>query len=66
LEKVPLAALEEQHHSTDPLQKTFAALMLGYAKGDAIPGRLETARQYGVTLHSISDYSAPFRKAASA
>jgi uncharacterized protein YbjT (DUF2867 family) len=66
LEKVPLAALEEQHRSTDPLQKTFAALMLGYAKGDAIPGSLETARQYGVTLHSVSDYAASFRKAASA
>src|SRR5207237_10018281 len=66
LEKVPLAALEEQHRSADPLQKTFAALMIGYAKGDTIPGSLETARQYGVTLHSISDYAAPFRKAAGA
>ncbi|HKD49582.1 MAG TPA: NmrA family NAD(P)-binding protein [Candidatus Acidoferrum sp.] len=66
LERVPLAALEEQHRSTDPLQKTFGALMMAYAKGDAIPGCLETARQYGVTLHSVSDYAAPFRKAASA
>ncbi|HEV2194356.1 MAG TPA: NmrA family NAD(P)-binding protein [Candidatus Acidoferrum sp.] len=66
LENVPLAALEEQHRSADPLQKTFAALMIGYAKGDAIPGSLETARQYGVTLHSVSDYAATFRKAASA
>ncbi len=66
LENVPLAAIEEQSHSTDPLQKTFAALMIGYAKGDAIPGSLETARQYGVTLHSVSDYAATLRKAASA
>lgn len=66
VEKVPLAALEEQHGSSDPLQKTFAALMMGYAKGDAIPGSLETARQYGVTLHSVSDYAATFRKAATA
>lgn len=66
LENVPLAALEEQHHSNDPLQKTFAALMMGYAKGDAIPGSLETARQYGVTLHSVSDYAATFRKVATA
>ena len=66
LEKVPLAALEEQHRSTEPLQKTFAALMIAYAKGDAIPGSLETARQYGVTLHSVSDYAATFRKAATA
>ena len=66
LERVPLAALEDQHRSADPLQKTFAALMIGYAKGDAIPGSLETARQYGVTLHSVSDHAARFRKAASA
>ena len=66
LETVPLAALEEQHRSTDPLQKTFAALMIGYAKGDAIPGSVETARQYGVKLRSVSDYAATFRKAASA
>ncbi|PYT69495.1 MAG: hypothetical protein DMG39_18280 [Acidobacteria bacterium] len=62
LEKVPLAALEEQHRSTDPLQKTFAALMIGYAKGDVIPGSLETARRYGVTLHTVADYAATFRK----
>ncbi len=66
LEMVPVAALEEQHRSTDPLQKTLAALMIGYAKGDAIPGSLETARQYGVTLRSVSDFAAPFRKAAGA
>lgn len=66
LEKVPLTALDEQHRSTDPLQKTFGALMTAYAKGDAIPGSLETARQYGVTLHSVSDYAATFRKAAAA
>lgn len=66
LEKVPLAALEEQHSSSDPLQKTFAALMMVYAKGDVIPGSPETARQYGVTLHSVSDYAATLREAASA
>lgn len=66
LEKVPLAALEEQHRSTDPLQKTFAALMIGYAKGDVVPGSLDTARRYGVSLHSLADYAATFRKAAAA
>jgi uncharacterized protein YbjT (DUF2867 family) len=66
LEKIPLAALEEQHRSTDPLQKTFAALMISYAKGDVIPDSLETARRYGVRLHSVSEYAATFRKAASA
>jgi NADH dehydrogenase len=63
-EKVPLAALEEQHRSTDPLQKTFSALMIAYAKGDVIPGSQETARRYGVTLHSVAEYAATFRKAA--
>jgi uncharacterized protein YbjT (DUF2867 family) len=66
VEKVPLAALEEQHRSTDPLQKTFAALMIGYAKGDVIPGNRETARGYGVTLHSVSAYAATFLKSATA
>src|SRR5215472_11459141 len=66
IDKVPVAALNEQYRSADPLQKTFTALMIGYAKGDAIPGSLETARQYGVSLHSVSDYAATFRKAAAA
>jgi len=66
LDRVPVATLEEQHRSSDPLQKTFAALMLGYAKGDEIPGAVETARRYGVTLHSVSDYAATLRKAAAA
>jgi len=67
VEKVPLTTLEEQHRSaTDPLQKTFAALMIGYAKGDAIPGSVETARRYGVTLHSVAEYAASARKAATA
>jgi uncharacterized protein YbjT (DUF2867 family) len=63
---VPLAALAEQHRSSDPLQKTFSALMLAYAKGDAIPGSLETARNYGIHLHSVSDYAATLSKAATA
>ena len=64
LDRVPLAALEGQHRSSDPLQKTFAALMIGYARGDEIPGALETARRYGVVLHSIADYAATARRAA--
>lgn len=64
--RVALAALEEQHRPTDPLQKTFAALMIAYAKGDVIPGSLETANRYGVTLHSVANYATTFRKAATA
>jgi len=66
LDHVPVAALEEQRRTSDPLQKTFAALMFAYAKGDAIPGSLETARNYGITLHSVSDYVSTTSKAASA
>jgi len=66
LDRVPVATLEEQHRSSDPLEKTFAALMISYAQGDAIPGAVETARRYGVTLHSVSEYAATFRKAAAA
>jgi uncharacterized protein YbjT (DUF2867 family) len=66
LERIPLVALEEQHRSLDPLQKTFAALMIGYSRGDAIAGSVETARAYGVKLHSVSDYAATMRKTATA
>lgn len=66
LDRVPLAALEEQHRSPEPLQRTFSALMIAYAKGDIIPSSLETARRYGVKLHSVSDYAATFAKAATA
>lgn len=65
LDYVPLAALEDQHRSPDPLQKTFSALMIAYAKGDVIPDRVETALEYSVTLHSVHDYAATLRKAAS-
>jgi uncharacterized protein YbjT (DUF2867 family) len=66
VESIPLDALDEQHRSTDPLQRTFAALMIGYAKGDPIPGSVETARKYGVTLHSVSEYAATMRQSATA
>ena len=57
LDFVPMAALKQQHLSTDPLEKTFGALMSAYAEGDAIAGAIETAADYGVTLHTVSDYA---------
>jgi len=66
LDPVPVTALKEQHCSSDPLQKTFAALMPAYAKGDVILGSLETARQYGIKLRSVSDCAATMSKAATA
>ena len=65
LETVPLQTLEDQHRSaTDPLAKTFSALMIAYAQGDTIAGSVETARNYGVSLRSVSEYAAATRKAA--
>jgi NADH dehydrogenase len=61
LEFVPLEALQQQHLSTDPLQKSFAALMLGYAQGDVIPGAAALAQAYGIALRSVSDYAGSLR-----
>jgi NADH dehydrogenase len=54
---VPVEALEAQHNSSDPLQKTFAALMLAYAKGDVVKGSASLAHQYEIQLRSVSDYA---------
>lgn len=57
IEKVPEEALWAQKQaSTDPLQESFAALMLGMAKGDAIDMR-ETLRRLPVQLCSVRDYA---------
>jgi uncharacterized protein YbjT (DUF2867 family) len=60
LEHVPVEALRAQHASADPLQKTYAALMLGYARGDAIPEAHANAERFGVKLHSVADYARTF------
>jgi len=57
LDFVPVEALQQQHRSTDPLQQSFAALMLGYAHGDVIPGAAAVAEEYGVELKSVADYA---------
>lgn len=62
--RVPLEALQEQHRSTDPLQKTFAALMLAYAKGDVIDGAPSVALEHSIPLRSVADYAAGFRQQA--
>lgn len=60
LQHVPVDALREQHRSNDPLQKSFAALMLGYAGGDVIPMSRDNATRYGVRLHSVAEFAAQF------
>jgi NADH dehydrogenase len=57
LEFVPREALQQQQLSSDPLQRTFGALMLAYADGDVIAGATQTAADYGVTLRTLSDYA---------
>ncbi|HLY39793.1 MAG TPA: NAD(P)H-binding protein [Terracidiphilus sp.] len=57
VEHVPVEALAAQHASADPLQKTFGALMLGYAEGDVVAGATENARRYGIRLSSVSEYA---------
>jgi uncharacterized protein YbjT (DUF2867 family) len=61
LDHVPVSALEAQQHSDDPLQQAFAALMLAYALGDAIPEARDNAVRYGVTLTPLADYAGRFR-----
>ncbi len=58
IQKVPVEALREQHRSTDPLQQTFAALMLAYAGGDVVPSAAQTAARYHLELRSVADYAA--------
>ena len=60
LDFVPVEALEGQYRSSDPLQKTFGALMLGYAKGDVIGESRANADRYGVRLRSVADYATSF------
>lgn len=61
LEFVPIETLRAQHASSDPLQKTFSALMLDYAKGDVIPESRANADRFGIYLHSVADYARTFR-----
>src|SRR5262245_55196543 len=58
VDHVPLAALEAQHATDDPLQKTFAALSIAYARGNVIPEARANARQFGVALTSLAGYAA--------
>ncbi|HUD46377.1 MAG TPA: SDR family oxidoreductase [Candidatus Baltobacteraceae bacterium] len=57
LDRVPESALLSQFHgATDSLQKSFAALMLAYSRGDAMDmaGIVDTFR---LTLTSVNDYA---------
>jgi uncharacterized protein YbjT (DUF2867 family) len=59
VQKVPVEALQDQYRSTDPLQQTFAALMLAYAGGDVVADAAQTAARYHIDLRSVAEYAAP-------
>ncbi len=57
LEHVPEQALLAQFEgATDPLQKSFAALMLGYLHGDAM-NMAPVVETYGITLTNVDEYA---------
>ena len=56
-EHIPLEALFAQFEAaTDPMQKTFAALGLGLAHGDAMD-MAETQQTFGIRLTSVEEYA---------
>jgi hypothetical protein len=57
LEHVSEAALLSQFETaTDPMQKSFAALMPGYAHGDAM-NMASVVDTFGIRLGSVNDYA---------
>ncbi|MET1084926.1 MAG: NmrA family NAD(P)-binding protein [Burkholderiales bacterium] len=57
LEFVPIEALQAQVGAPDPLQATFAALTLAYAKGDMIEDANGVAERHGVKLRSVAQFA---------
>ena len=58
VEHVPVADLEAQKRGApDPLEESFARLMLNYAAGDPMPEARGTADTLGVQLTSVRDYA---------
>ena len=61
LDRVPIEALQTQHQSAmDPLQKTFGALMLAYAKGDAVKDAAQNAQRFHIKLRPVAEYVLQF------
>jgi len=61
VEHVPVEALIAQHQSSDPLQKTFGALTLAYARGDEVKDAVPNAQRYRIQLRTLSEYASRFR-----
>jgi len=57
VERVPVETItQQQKEATDPMQKSFATLMLAMAAGDSVPME-KTARDFGVRLRSVHQYA---------
>jgi len=57
VQRVPVDALQTQFTAaTDSLQKSFAGLMLDYARGDEIP-MAATLQEFPLTLTSVQEYA---------
>ena len=57
VDHVPESALLAQFEAaTDSLQKSFAALMLGYSRGDAM-NMAPVVEMFGIKLASVNDYA---------
>jgi uncharacterized protein YbjT (DUF2867 family) len=57
VQNVPVEALEGQHAAaTDPMQASFAGLMIGYAAGRSIDMRA-TLRSFPIKLKSVREYA---------
>jgi uncharacterized protein YbjT (DUF2867 family) len=66
IEHVPEAVLRSQFdQATDPLQKSFAGLMLGYAQGDAID-MAPVVETFSVPLTEVDDYARSVMASAAA
>jgi len=63
---VAVEVLRAQQQSSDPLQRTFAALMLGYANGDIVKDAASSAQAHGIRLASVAEYAAGFHARAAA
>ena len=55
----------QKEAATDPLQQSFAALMLGYARGDIID-MTPTLKAFPLSLTSVKDYAQRILRPASA
>jgi uncharacterized protein YbjT (DUF2867 family) len=66
VEHVPESALRQQYQqASDPMQKSFAALMLGYAQGDAMD-MPPLIKQFNLRLKTVDEYARSVLGAASA